>query len=589
MGLRNQKNSVLRPVFTELVWPFWRRSPQRWGAAGLLVLTILLIFAMVYSLVLMNSWNQAFYDALQKLDRAEFIRQLWRFFFIALASSIAGALKFFTLQRLALRWRTWMTEVNLQRWLTNHNYYKWQLSPKDNDNPDQRLSDDIFEFSDLSLEIAEKIFREAITFVSFIGILWGLSGSAHFTLFGWNIEFHRYLVVICLLYAGFGTWLVHRVGNPLASLHFLQQKFEADFRFLLVRLRENAESIALLRGEPAEANQLTARFRNVVGNFKAVIARQRDVILTGNVYGQFAYIFPFVVASPKVFTREITLGQLFQISSAFGQVQGSVSVVVDLYAKMARWYSVVSRLAGFLASLEPRDLETTKTPEPFAPAGTPGAPMHDTLPGNAAVLAVQNLTVRTPAAKTLLQNFSLEVRGGERVLLTAPSGSGKSSLVRSLNGLWPYSEGTAKIAPTVRSLVLQQNPYFPVASLSAVLSYPNADGAFTEAASVEALEAAGLPHLRGALSEIAHWSQRLSSGERQRLSLARAILHRPDVLFLDEATSALGPTAEAEVLSQLMRKLPHAAILRLGHPGTNSAGFREISLEPYLKSPVVSS
>jgi putative ATP-binding cassette transporter len=561
--LRNKELSPLKLVFNELVWPFWSRSEERWRARGLLALTVCLIFAMVYSLVLLNTWNQAFYDSIQKLDRAEFVHQLWRFFYIALAYALVVAFKFFTLQSLALRWRTWMTEKNLNRWLREKNFYQWQLAPRENDNPDQRLSEDIYALSDLTLEIVEKVFRETITFVSFIGILWGLSGSLHFSALGWNFEFHRYLVVICLCYAVAGTWVVHKIGRPLSALHFFQQRFEADFRFLLVRLRENAESIAVAEGEPAEKRTLFGKFSEIAKNYKDIISRQRDVMLTSNIYGQLAYIFPFVVASSKVFTREITLGQLFQISSAFGQVQGSVSVFIDLYAKIARWYSVVVRLGGFLNSLSANEEQRKESAQSHAVISSSAAAA-----GAGAALRVAHLRLRTPQGEPLFQELNLTLNPGERVLITAASGAGKSTLVRSLTGIWPYYTGQIEMPLPSRRLVLQQNPYFPVGSLRAALAYPNEVKDFETEDYFAALILADLPALTSLLDESDHWSQRLSSGERQRLSLARAFLQKPELLLLDEATSALSTEVETALLTRLLERLPNLTLMTLAPTGS---------------------
>lgn len=585
MNLGNKDVSSLRLVFRELVIPFWTRAETRWKARGLLLLTIALILTMVYSLVLMNRWNQAFYDAIQKLDRPEFVRQLWRFFFIALAYALATAFKFFTLQRLALLWRTWITEKNLNRWLSDKNYYQWQLTANGNDNPDQRLSEDVYEFSDLTLEISEKIIREVITFVSFIGILWGLSGSLNFMAFGWNIEFHRYLVVICLAYAVCGTWIVHLIGRPLASLHYFQQRFEADFRYFLVRLRENGEGIALAQGESAEKRKLFGKFGEIARNFKQVISKQRDVILTTNVYGQIAYIFPFVVASSKVFTREITLGQLFQISSAFGQVQGSVSVFVDLYAKIARWYSVVVRLGGFLSSLSQNEaLRKNSAAVTVMPAKTADAEVA-TASAKSGV-RVNNVALATPNAKPLLEGISFELHQSEPLLLTAGSGLGKSTLVRSLAGIWPYFKGQIEVPAAAERMVLQQNPYFPVGTLRAALAYPNAEEDFETEDYFAALAHVHLADFARMLNEEDHWSQRLSSGERQRLSFARVFLQKPKLVILDEATSALSEAVSTALYAKLLHEMPELMVLTLApsDAGLASSHPVRISLNPDRKT-----
>jgi putative ATP-binding cassette transporter len=564
---RPEKRHPTRTVLKELVLPYWTRSADRWRARGLLLLMLVLIVGMVYSLVLLNRWNQGFYDALQNLNQEEFFRQLRQFFIIALSYSLIMAYKYYILQSLAIGWRKWVTEKNLTHWLSDKNFYYWQITDnKDrnrNDNPDQRLSEDVHELTDLSLEISEKILREFITFVSFIGILWGLSSSIKFTnVLGYDIEVHRYLVWTCLLYAVIGTWLVHKIGRPLSKINFMQQKLEADFRYYLVRLRENSESVALLGGERAEKQKLSSKFFQVVGNFKELISRQKKLIMTTNIYGQLAYIFPFIVAAPKVFTREITLGQLFQISSAFGQVQGSVSVFIDMYAKMARLHSVVVRLGGFLQSLEEnRELR------------------HETISQNvqssAGAYELENLSVMTPRHQSLLKALSLRLSPGQRILITAPSGKGKTSLLRSMNGIWPYISGYVRIPTESHRLALTQKPYLPIGNLRTALAYPRDSEAFSDQDYLEVLSLTKLAYLGRALDEDDNWSLRLSSGEQQRIAIARIFLQKPDMIFLDEATSALEKETEAELYTALIKNFPQMILVSFSHDETALKDFHQ--------------
>lgn len=566
MNSQTAKTSPIRTVLKELVLPYWTRSEDRWRARGLLALTLVLIVGMVYALVLLNRWNQAFYDALQNLDKAEFVNQLWRFFFIALFYSVIMAYKFYVLQSLAINWRKWITEKSLHRWLGDKNFYYWQFSGHQHDNPDQRLSEDIHELTDLSLEISEKVLREFITFVSFIGILWGLSGSFKFTVFGYDIELYRYLVWVCLLYAAIGTFIVHKIGNPLSKLNFMQQKLEADFRYFLVRLRENSENVALLNGEKAEQQKLSTKFFQVVGNFKALISRQKKLILTTNIYGQLAYIFPFVVASPKVFTKEITLGQLFQISSAFGQVQGSVSVFVDMYAKIARLHSVALRLGGFLSLLEEN--------HELRQAGL----AHRLQVTEGTSLEAEALRVLTPDQQTLLAGVNLRLMPGQRLLITAPSGKGKTTLLRTLNGIWPFIDGQIRLPRHSHRLVLTQKAYLPIGTLRAALAYPLDSEFFTDQDMVAALASTKLNSLIKHLDDEDNWSQRLSSGEQQRLALARAFLQKPEVLFLDEATSALEKDTEAEIYQALIAAFPQMILVSFSHDSGPLAAFHQNTL-----------
>lgn len=553
-------------VLKELVLPYWTRSEERWKACGKLLLLLLLILGMVYSLVLLNRWNKDFYDALQILNKEAFLAQLRQFFIIAVSYSLIMAYKYYILQSLGLGWRKWITEKNLTHWLSHQNFYYWQITQNNHDNPDQRLSEDVQELTDLSLEVSEKILRELITFISFIGILWGLSGSLKFrNVIGYDIEVHRYLVWVCLLYATMGTWIVHKIGSPLSHINYMQQKLEADFRYLLVRLRENSENVALLNGERAEKQKLSNKFSQVVGNFKEFISCQKKLIMTTNFYGQLAYIFPFVVASPKVFTREITLGQLFQISSAFGQVQGSVSVFVDLYAKLARLHSVVIRLGGFLLSLEEnKELRHT----------TVSRSVQSTL----GPYEIENLQVMTPQHQTLIKALSLKLTAGKRLLIIAPSGKGKTSLLRSMNGIWPYISGQVRLPKEKHRLVLTQKAYLPFGNLRSALAYPLDSGAFSDQDFEKVLGLAKLTHLIPALDKEDQWSLCLSSGEQQRIAIARIFLQKPDLVFLDEATSALEKETEKELYAALVTAFPQMTMVSFSHEADALKEFHHESL-----------
>ena len=552
-----KKQSPQWLVLRELTLPFWSRSEHRTQVWVLTLLLFALMGGMVYILILLNRWNQGFYDALQNLNQAEFLRQLQIFFFIALGYGLIVAYKFYILQSLGVRWRQWLTEKSLSQWLSHKNFYLWQVLPNPSDNPDQRLSDDIRELTELSLEIGEKVLRELITFLSFIGILWALSTNLHFEVSGYQIEIQKYLVWACLIYAIVGTWIAHKIGFPLSKLNFIQQKFEADFRYLLMRLRENSESIALEGGEAFEKQKLLSKFSQIVGNFRELIRRQKKLLLTTNVYGQFAYIFPFVVASPEVFTKQITLGQLFQISSAFGQVQGSMSVFVDMYAKLMRLNSVALRLGGFLISLN--EMKSQHSPVLSISMA-------------AQALTIRNLRVRTPQGSELFGSFNFQSQSGERILLIGASGKGKSTLVKAMNGLWPFAEGSIELS-SLPVLILPQKPYLPIGKLSEAITYPANDQKFTREELREALSKAMLSQFESSLEEHDDWSQRLSAGEQQRLCFARIFVHKPKVLFLDEATSAVEKGLERKLFEKLIETLPQLTLLTFTHDSESLSEF----------------
>jgi vitamin B12/bleomycin/antimicrobial peptide transport system ATP-binding/permease protein len=384
-------------------------------------------------------------------------------------------------------------------------------------------------------------------------ILWNLSASTPLVIGSQSFNIPGYLVWAALIYATLGTWVTHLVGRPLIKLNFDQQRYEADFRFSLVRLRENAEEVTLLSGEPAEKERLLDRFSRVVGNWYGIMQRTKRLTFLTAGYSQVAVIFPFIVVSPLYFAGSMMLGGLMQIASAFGQVQGALSFFVKAYSDIADWKAVLNRLAGFDASMDwAKGLDTE-------------APRVQLVSDGGTAMAADELTVSLPTGEEIVHASGLAIGPAERVLVTGPSGSGKTSLFRALGGVWPFGAGTIRLPQGAKLLVLPQRPYLPLGTLRGALAYPGPDHAFTPDEIDEVLDATGLGHLREALDETAYWADRLSMGEQQRLSIARALLQKPDWLFLDEATAALDEPAEGMLYRLLLERLPDAAIVSIGH------------------------
>jgi len=347
--------------------------------------------------------------------------------------------------------------------------------------------------------------------------------------------------------------VTHLVGRPLVKLNFAQQRYEADFRFSLVRLRENAEQVTLLSGEEAEEGRLRDRFANVVRNWYGIMHRTKRLTFLTAGYNQVAIIFPFLVVSPVYFFGAMTLGGLMQVASAFGQVQSSLSFFVTAYTNIADWKAVLDRLAGFEASIDwARGLDQT-------------APRVELISDGGDALHVEDLAVSVPSGQEIVRVKDLSIELGERVLVTGPSGSGKTSLFRALGGVWPFGEGSIRIPKGANLLVLPQRPYLPLGTLRGALAYPGPENSFTPKEIDEVIDAVGLSDLRDELDVTAYWADKLSGGEQQRLSIARALLQKPDWLFLDEATSALDEPAESELYRLLLTRLPNAAIVSIGH------------------------
>jgi len=531
---------LIRPYFT---------SEQRWQAIGLLAAVVALNLVTVYVDVLINAFQRDFFNALEAKDQAEFTRQLWRFAGLATAFILVAVYKFYLTQLFELRWRAWLTARYVDGWLSHRAYYRLELGGSETDNPDQRIAEDIRLFTDYTVSLTMGLLNAVVTLLSFVTILWVVSGPLSVTVAGSTLTIPGYMVWVALAYAIAGSWLSHLIGRRLIPLNFAQQRFEADFRYGLVRVREHAESIALYRGEAPERSGLLARFAAVVANYWALVRAQKRLIWAQSFYGQLAVIFPFVVAAPRYFNGPLKLGDVMQIANAFGQVQSSLSWFVNAYASLATWKATTDRLLTFddaLAALRAGG-DALLRPQP-APAP-----------------ALRGVTLSTPGGAPIVAGATLTVVAGERVLLTGPSGSGKSTLFRALAGVWPYGSGQIGQPPGAGVLFLPQRPYLPIGSLRATVSYPAAADAFDDAAIAQALRDARLPQLADRLDELAAWDRRLSPGEQQRLAIARALLNRPAWLFLDEATAALDEDTGTALYALLLERLPDAGIVSIAH------------------------
>lgn len=517
-------------------------SEQRWVACGLLAAVVALNLAFVYLAVLFNQWNQVFYDSLQEKNSAVFWEQLWRFCYLAFAYIVIAVYKFYLSQLLEIRWRAWLTQQFLTRWLSDQAFYVMELArfgPEKGaqaDNPDQRIQEDIGQFTAMTLGLAMGLLHAVVTLASFVGILWALSGDFGFSLGGSDYTIPGFMVWMALLYCGVGSVLTHYIGRSQIALNFQQQRLEADFRHHLVRVREYSESIALDGGADNENQRLRGRFDGVLGNFMRLLRAQKNLVWFTSFFGQAAVVFPFVVAAPRFFSGAIKLGDLMQISSAFGQVQGAMSWFVDSYSSLATWRATTDRLTGFSSSLA--SIARTARVASVSAAGADGGVQADAV------------RVCLPDGSLLLAADGLRAMAGERVLLQGPSGSGKSSLFRTLAGIWPFASGAVQRSPD--AMFIPQRPYFPNGALREALAYPELPSRYSDAQLQQALTDAQLPALLGDLDRQAAWGQSLSGGEQQRLAIARVLLKRPAWVFADEATSALDDAAQTAVYAQLV-------------------------------------
>jgi putative ATP-binding cassette transporter len=550
----NNLRTTLATVW-RIAAPYFR-SEDKWAGRGLLAAVIVIELASVFLTVLLNKWNNDFYNALQEHNQALFTYQV--IYFCVLASFWVGlsVYKLYLNQWLQIRWRRWMTARYLGEWLHEANHYRMQLLGDAADNPDQRIAEDTQRFVELTLGLGIGLLSSVVTLASFVVILWGLSNDAPLHLFGTDILIPGYLVWGALIYALFGTWLTHLIGRPLVGLNFQQQRFEADFRFNLVRARENAEQIALLRGEPAERTRLLARFGAVVENWLGIMRRTKRVTAFTASYSQAAVIFPYILVAPAYFAEKVQLGGMMQTASAFGSVQDSLSFIITSYRTIAEWQSVVQRLDGFETSIE------------NAAALIVTRDVIHVRPDDSGTIDLEKLVVGLPGGTPLVAADGFRIRSRERTLVTGPSGAGKSTLFRAIAGVWPFGSGSISIPSQAKLMVLPQRPYFPIGSLKAAIAYPSEASAFDTEKVREILLAVGLPQLVSRLEEKAHWNRMLSLGEQQRLGLARALLHAPQYLFLDEATASLDEASEAKLYRLLEEKMPAATIVSIGHRST---------------------
>lgn len=556
---------VLKGIFLQGFWRIFRgywSSEHKWKARGLLAFVIALNFFDVYLLVRINTWYNEFYNALQQYQADQFWPLVGTFTLLAMLHIVVAVYAIYLRQMVQIKWRTWLTDQYLGRWMRKQVYYRLQVLRSDTDNPDQRISEDINQFVTLTLQLLIGFLKQMTTLAAFGIVLWNLSGA--FTVPFGSREFviYGYMFWFSLLYSMVGTVCAHLVGRRLIGLNFDQQRFEADFRFNMMRVRENSESVAFYRGEQPESVGFRERFAKVIRNYWQLMRQTKLLNFYVNGYGQLAIIVPLVLAAPQYFAGMMALGGLMQTVSAFGRVQDALSYFVDSYDTIAQLAAVTRRLAGFTSHMEEA-------------ASIPNGVVRREMPAGAEkAVSLNELQVCLPDGRTLLRDCTLKLPQGCRILITGASGCGKSTLLRTLSGIWPYGSGSLTLPQGTRALFLPQRPYLPLGTLRRALYYPlSASGC--EDRLKEVLRLVGLEAFIARLDDRDDWSRILSLGEQQRLAFARVLLVKPDCVFLDEATSALDEAREQEMYELLRRQLPEMSIVSVGHRSTLFARHEE--------------
>ncbi len=550
-----QKFNLTRQFLAD-VWyltkSYWQ-SEEKKKAFFLLACIIALTLGIVFMLVQLNTWNNSFYSALQNYETDKIFAELIHFSWLAAIYIILAVYSYYLQQTLVLNWRRWLTTRFIDIWLQNKTYYNLQMFGKDTDNPDQRISEDVRQFVEMTLSFAIGILKAFCTFASFVVILYQLSGPLTFSFAGQTWTINGYMLWASLIYSVIGTYITHKLGHKLVKLNFVQQRYEADFRFSMMRLRESAESVAFYEGEGQEGKVFKQRFKQLLDNFWQLVNKQKQLVFLTSGYSQVAIIFPFVVAMNRYLAKQISLGGLMQVASAFGRVQDSLSYFVDMYSSIAQWQAVVMRLTYFGRHMHEVSQQTQHLQvQRFAAADA---------------VVLENMQINLPDGSKLLGGINLTLQPGHNVLIKGVSGCGKSTLLRAVSGIWPFVEGKISLPERSKLMFIPQKPYLPLGTLREALNYPG-NKPCTDEELVFLLELCQIGYLKDKLSVEADWSHVLSVGEQQRLAFARAHLQQPTWLFLDEATSALDEETEAAMYSLLAERLPQTTVVSVGHRST---------------------
>jgi putative ATP-binding cassette transporter len=525
---------------------FWR-SPDSRRTRLVLALAIAFEFATVGGNVLVADVQRRAFDALQEKDALLFFQMAGLFLSVVIFFLFVSTWRIYIRQRVEMRWRSWLTEDYLREWMSSEAYSQAERHRNEVDNPDQRIAEDVSNYVASALGLSLSLLAALTAFASFAGLLWVLSGDFPVPFAGRELHVPGFMMWVAIVYAGLSMWLTHRVGRRLVPINFDRLRVEADFRFSLMRFRENVDAVAFSRGEDCERAGALARFERVIDNWWHLIRAQRTLTLTTGGIGHLNSAVPLLVAAPGFFAGFLTLGQIAQARFAYGEVSNSLNWFVHAYQEIAAWRASIERL---LTLSDVFDATRAELAQPG------GVQLHED-----GRLRLSGVRLELPSGRVLLEAPSAEIGPGEKVAIVGPAGGGKTALMRAIAGLWHFGAGEIEVPPRARTLFLRQKPYLPLGNLRAIACYPAREGAFPDDQIREALTLCDLGNLAEHLDRADHWNQVLSASEQQRLGLARALLHRPDWIFLDEATSALDEAAEQRAYELLAKRLPASSVV----------------------------
>ncbi len=552
------KKIPFKQVF-KMVIPYWV-SDQKKFALSMLFLVVVLNGVFIYVNVLFNEWNRRFYDSMVDLNYDGFIQELYTFIYLAMAGIFFFVTKNFSEDFLEFKWRQWLTNVYLNKWINNKNYYRMMLVKKPVDNPDQRIQQDLSAFASLTLTIFIKLGSEVANVITFSIILWTLSGAITITAFGGEFELYGYLFYTVIIYCAFTTYVIIKIGKPLVKLSFLQERYEANFRYNLVRVRERREEVSIYSGENYEKTNILNCFSDIVRNFYQIIVRKIYINGWQNFSINASTIMPFLLTSPKLFAGLFTLGMVMQIYSAFSRVENSLNVIVLSYNTLAQWKATSNRLVEFFEHLEL--MEDSR-------ANKLNGDINITKATNKN-LEVKNLSLFTPQKRQILDKINLKVSEGEKIVIWGKSGIGKSTLIRALSGIWPYAEGEIILPDNKEIMFVPQRPYMPIGTLRQSLVYPleTNEVKMDDSKIKEFLHEFRLDKLKDSLDLYLDWSNALSLGEQQRVNFIRILVRNPDWIIMDEPSASIGKEDEDKFFQMIEKHLKNVSIITVSHSPT---------------------